>query len=124
MALKKELVDSLSKEILAENYFKTKFSTTISQIKGKCLKKDIPFELSWDDLDYPKYCPILGIELDYFATVVSDESPSIDRLVPELGYVANNVGIISQKANRLKSSASLEEILAIAEYIRNRQETI
>lgn len=124
MAISKDLIESLNKQVLAENYFKTKFSTTISSIKGKCLKKDIPFELSWDDLDYPKLCPILGIELDYFATVVSDESPSIDRIEPELGYIPTNVGIISQKANRLKSSASLEEILAIADYIKNRQDTV
>ena len=32
----------------------------------------------------------------------SNDSPSIDRMKPDLGYVPGNVRIVSQKANRLK----------------------
>lgn len=36
--------------------------------------------------------------------------PSIDRLVPSLGYVRGNVNIISNRANLLKKDATLQEI--------------
>jgi hypothetical protein len=40
----------------------------------------------------------------------SDNSPSLDRLVPEKGYVAGNVRVISDKANRLKGDRTLSQL--------------
>jgi len=37
-------------------------------------------------------------------------SPTLDRLVPELGYVKGNIRVISYKANAMKSDASIQEI--------------
>ena len=37
------------------------------------------------------------------------DSPSLDRIVPELGYVKGNIRVISNRANHLKSDATLEE---------------
>lgn len=44
--------------------------------------------------------------------------PTLDRVIPSLGYVRGNVQVISMRANRLKQDASLDEVLAIADYIR------
>jgi hypothetical protein len=43
-------------------------------------------------------------------------SPSLDRRVPELGYVKGNVEVISMKANAIKSYAAPEEIMLVARY--------
>jgi hypothetical protein len=44
-------------------------------------------------------------------------SPSLDRIVPELGYVKGNVRVISDRANRIKRDATLEELRAIVKYV-------
>lgn len=37
-------------------------------------------------------------------------SPSLDRIDNRMGYVPGNVWVISWKANRMKSDASMEEL--------------
>jgi hypothetical protein len=65
--------------------------------------------------EIPKICPILGIRI--IANSVAgplDSSPSLDRLVPALGYVPGNVRIISNRANRIRSDATAIELKLIA----------
>jgi hypothetical protein len=50
--------------------------------------------------------------------VPTHHSPSLDKIIPELGYVPGNVAILSYRANRLKSDATLEELEALVAYIR------
>lgn len=42
-----------------------------------------------------------------------DSAPSIDRIIGEFGYVKGNVSVISHRANKLKSDATLEEMRLI-----------
>jgi hypothetical protein len=41
-------------------------------------------------------------------------SPSLDRIIPERGYVPGNVRVVSDRANRLKGKRSLEELRRLA----------
>lgn len=47
-----------------------------------------------------------------------DNSPSLDRLVPEMGYVRGNVGFISNRANQLKGSMSLAELERLVAHVK------
>jgi hypothetical protein len=40
----------------------------------------------------------------------SANSPSLDRIVPEVGYIDGNVRVISDRANRLKSNRTLVQL--------------
>jgi hypothetical protein len=51
----------------------------------------------------------------------TDNSPSLDKIDNEKGYVPGNLAIISSRANAIKSDASLEEIEAIAAYMRRHK---
>lgn len=84
--------------------------------------ENVPFDLSPEDLVMPQVCPVLGIPLTHLGGKLSDDKPSLDRVVPSLGYVRGNVVIISWRANRLKSDASLDDLLLLTEYIRNHNE--
>jgi hypothetical protein len=65
------------------------------------------------------YCPVLGIELLYGGTgSIKDNSASIDRFDTTKGYIKGNVWIISHKANRMKSNATLDEIEKVYEYMK------
>lgn len=45
-------------------------------------------------------------------------SATLDRLIPKLGYVPGNVAVISDRANRIKADATVEEITAVADWLR------
>lgn len=63
----------------------------------------------------PDTCPALGIELDYAdgKGKRTDNSPSVDKIIPERGYVADNIVVVSWRANRIKNDSKIEELLKI-----------
>lgn len=65
-------------------------------------------------------CPILGIRLEWDVRLRSDASPTLDRLDNRLGYVAENILVMSWRANRLKSDGTSKELRQIADYIDAR----
>lgn len=66
----------------------------------------------------PSHCPILGLPLFVMVGTKGGgpNSPSLDKIEPSRGYVPGNVIVISNRANRLKSDASVEELRAIASF--------
>lgn len=83
--------------------------------KLEAKKKNIPFDISAKDLSIPEVCPVLGIAIKVSENRPTDNSPSLDKIKPHLGYVKDNVRIISYRANRLKSDATLSEVLKLLE---------
>lgn len=78
---------------------------------------DLPFDITFKDILIPEICPVLGIELIAGGGAGSDNTPSLDRIIPEKGYVKGNVRIISMRANRIKDNGTAEEHRRIADYI-------
>ena len=62
-------------------------------------------------------CPVFGIDLHFNSTGFRDNSPSIDRIDSSKGYTADNIQIISWKANSIKRNASLEELILLVNYL-------
>lgn len=85
--------------------------------KANALRTGYTWEIKFGDLTWPSHCPILGLELDYFAEVAQENSPSFDRIDSSLGYVAGNVEIVSWRANRIKNNGTAEEHRRIADYL-------
>lgn len=65
----------------------------------------------------PDVCPVFGTKFVFTGKARSGDSPSIDRIRPELGYVRGNVAVISMKANAIKSNATAAEIRRVAEWL-------
>lgn len=65
----------------------------------------------------PESCPVLGIPM-FSGTdgIQCDNSPTLDRIIPELGYVRGNVIVVSAKANRIKNDATITEIQQVLDY--------
>jgi hypothetical protein len=80
----------------------------------------IEFDLDESDIIIPIRCPILDLELQMHSGYARDNSPSIDRLIPNKGYVKGNCFIISYKANRMKQDNTLEDLEKIVKYIKER----
>lgn len=75
----------------------------------RATQRRVPFSISVQSIIIPAICPVLGIPI-ILGEKRSDNSPSLDRLVPEKGYVAGNVRVISDKANRLKGDRTLGQL--------------
>ena len=86
--------------------------------RARAREAGVPFTIGVEDIIIPTHCPILGIPL--FSTTGKrgggDNSPSLDRIEPARGYVPGNVIVISNRANRLKSDASVKELRDIASF--------
>lgn len=95
--------------------------------RSRSKKSGIPCSITLEHLRAiaPTKCPILGIKLTYGTdkgssrTGAIDTSASLDRRIPELGYIPGNVSIISQKANLMKSNASKKDLLRIARWVNS-----
>lgn len=97
------------------------WSGRMRNAKDRATAKNLDYDLDREYLDtiYTTHCPVLGLELSYTEnTVLADNSATIDRINPELGYVKGNVQILSHKANRMKSNATTEELLKFADWVR------
>jgi hypothetical protein len=81
-----------------------------AQAKNRAKTKGIPFDIELVDIVIPERCPLLGIPLRHNAKRLHYDSPTLDRIIPSLGYVKGNVQVLSLKANMAKSSLTLEEM--------------
>ena len=82
------------------------------------------WELTIHDIEWATVCPVLGIELDWFAEAKADNSPSYDRVDSTKGYIPGNVRIISFRANRIKNDGTIDEHKKIIEYMENHFKSI
>ena len=92
--------------------------------RRSALKREIPFEIEFDRIKdlVPEFCPILGIPL-YQGSPNNWNSPSLDRIIPSVGYTVKNVHWISHRANMLKNDASFEEAKKLYEWL-DRQRSL
>jgi hypothetical protein len=85
----------------------------LARARDRASKSRIPFHLDRFDLVLPVKCPVLGISLTP-GQCRGPGSPSLDRVWPDLGYVPGNVRVISDRANRLKSNHSAQDLSELA----------
>lgn len=83
--------------------------------KRRAKAEGSPFSIKIGDILIPTVCPVFGKPLKILDV---DWTPSLDRLNPGLGYVQGNVKVISNKANRYKNDATIDEINAILRYMK------
>lgn len=80
--------------------------------------KQVPFTITKEDIIIPDICPVLGIKLESGTKEDKLKSPSLDKVIPEIGYIKNNIMVISFKANWIKNFGTADEHEKVAQYIR------
>ncbi len=101
----------------AENHANFPSKRMVEAAKHRAKKLGLPFDLDWREITVPSLCPVLGIPLVSGFVGFNDNGPSLDRLKPELGYVKENVRVISYRANAIKRDATLDELRALVAYV-------
>tara|TARA_R110000868_G_C10464925_1_gene727746 strand:- start:34 stop:558 length:525 start_codon:yes stop_codon:yes gene_type:complete len=91
--------------------------------KARAKRKSLEFNIVPSDIVIPKYCPVFPeIELIRNEGIHKDNSPSLDRIDNNKGYVKGNIQVISYKANNLKNSGNVKDLERLLEYLKLLQE--
>jgi hypothetical protein len=92
----------------------------VSLAKHRAKKNNIPFDITFEDVHVPEFCPALGLRLErnVGGRAQGKRSPTLDRIDPKKGYVRGNVIVMSAKANQMKSTGTPEELERVAAFVR------
>ena len=88
--------------------------------KKRAVKKGVPFEITTAYVIsiLTDVCPVFATEFKWMGNgKIIPESPSLDRIIPSLGYIEGNVVIISTKANNIKSAYGSKELYKVADWL-------
>jgi len=100
----------------------------LNKAKLRAKRKNLAFDL---DLEHvlsiaPDKCPVFGTEFVWgrYQGEQHRQTPSLDRVVPELGYIKGNVVFISLWANMIKSDATDKELYAVADWLHDKRKEV
>jgi len=96
----------------------TEFTIEPTDIPGVKIKKYKSKKNRWayETTEYPKVCPVFGIDLDWGMHGLQNNSPSLDRIDPTKGYIPGNVMLMSNLANVMKNNATSEQLKQFSRY--------
>ena len=101
---------------------------TFKRNENNCKKYRIPFDITVQDLiDMQKEsdtCQCCSGPFDFNVGGSRKHKPTLDRIIPELGYVRSNVKMICHTCNRIKNNGTLEQLEQIVRYMKKHQELI
>lgn len=110
------------KDKAREHRLANRESVMLKNARNRARDMCIPFSISIKDIEIPDTCPILGITIAAQGPRTAENSPELDRIVPELGYTRENVQVISRRANRYKNNASISELVLLGEWAKRRND--
>ena len=95
-----------------------------SNARSRARSENLPFDLTYEYLlsIATDECPIFKTPFTWGGSKLGKgktrlDTPQLDRIVPELGYVIGNVAFLSRKANKMKDNGTMQEHYAIADWI-------
>ena len=95
-------------------------SVMIVNARRRAKQQNVPFDITDDDIIIPDTCPLLGIPLfTNTGGAPCPNSPTLDKLIPHLGYVRSNILVISHRANSIKHNASIDELMLLTDNLHN-----
>lgn len=110
-----------NKDKIRESYIRCKLAKPenylLRQAKKRAKDKNLEITITKEHIKIPKVCPIMGVKLEYVPFGYSDYSPSIDRIDSSKGYTPDNIQVISSIANRMKWTATREQLVQFAKGI-------
>lgn len=92
----------------------------LKKAKRRAKFHGLNFNLMVEDVIVPTHCPVFGMRLKPGVGKICDESPTIDRIAPDEGYVVGNIEVISYRANRLKNNGSLRDFEQLVVWLRHK----
>jgi len=90
--------------------------------KKRAKSKGLEFTLTEKDIDLPIFCPYLGLRLVSSSVRGTSRAAvySLDRIDNTLGYIPENVEVVSHLANTMKNGATRDQLIRFAEEVLKR----
>ena len=114
----RDKLNKIQKKYRFNNPKNVRASKMLLEAKKKCLKKNIPFDIDYNFILKKMSgmkCEKTGLDFIFYSNGKRGPySPSLDRIVPEKGYIKGNVRVILWALNAFKNSWSDNEIYPIA----------
>ena len=92
--------------------------------RSRAAREKVPFSLVLQDLIdiATDECPIFHTPFVWGISGLGKgktrpDSPTLDRILPHLGYIKGNVAFLSYRANRIKDNGTMQEHYDIADWI-------
>lgn len=108
-------------EIRKEGVRRNPWSTILRDARRRARDKNLPFNIDAPYLQSiaPTHCKYLEYKLEYCPGkgVKQPNSASLDKIIPELGYIKGNVQFISDQANTMKNYATEEQLLTFCQNV-------
>lgn len=83
--------------------------------------RGLPFNITLADIIIPAVCPVLGMPFGVYRGQgrggFKPDAPSLDRIIPSLGYVRGNICVISNLANSIKRDGTAEQLMKVAVWL-------
>lgn len=102
---------------------RNKINMVMQNIRSRSLKEGFVYNVDRAYLEsiFPDdfICPVSKVKMEWGNNSGRDNSPSLDRIQPELGYVKGNVVWVSNRVNRIKHNASVELLRQIVDFYSN-----
>ena len=99
----------------------------LSSAKQRSIKQNVSFDLTLDYLESitTDECPVFKTPFVWGQSNGKHPyRPSLDKVVPELGYVRGNVVFISLKANTIKQDITEKELYAVADWLHDKRKEV
>ena len=81
------------------------------------------FDITVDDIYIPKTCPVLGMKLVH-GWEDDENSPTLERIDNNKGYLKENIMVVSALSNRIKNSATPKQILTVGWFYKKLKKRI
>ena len=110
----------------ATNIFEMQIEEMFKGALARARKNNLPFDI---DISYLKSiakqtCPVFGIQLNWGRNPngsAKSNSPSLDKIIPEWGYIKGNVAIISHIANTIKQNVTYNDLYKVADWLHDQE---
>lgn len=89
----------------------------LANARSRAKRGNYPCTITMKDIVIPEFCPITDLKLVFGIKKKTDSSPSLDKIIPKLGYIPENVRVISSKANRWKNEMTRDDIQRLLDYV-------
>ena len=92
----------------------------LREARRRAKERGVEFSIRPDQLEWPKdgLCPIKRVPLEKNKGMVMANSPSLDRVSSDRGYVPGNVRVLSWRMNNLKGDLTVDEAENLLLYMK------
>lgn len=104
----------------------------LNNARSRARRKGVPFDITKEQLVSiaTDKCPVFGVDFDWGLSGMGhgrssgDNAPSLDRVIPELGYIKENLVFISHLANKVKQDTTEKELYAVADWLHDKRKEV